>query len=92
MNEEMDSWGRNLEEFRRRLGNTAVKERVENMYFTYLFVLRAVMKAGPMLESVNYSTGCQEQDAHTKNLMQQLVTMCSHVKLPVHFLPVHLLL
>ena len=86
MNEETDSWGQNLEEFRRRLGNTAVKERVENMYFTYLFVLRAVMKAGPMLESVDYSTGCQEQDAHTKKLMQQLVSMCNRVKLSVQLL------
>lgn len=75
MNEETDSWGQNLEEFTRRLGNTAVKERVENMYFTYLFVLRAVLKAGPLLESVDYSTGCQEQDVHTKSLMQHLVSM-----------------
>lgn len=75
MNEETDSWGQNLEEFTRRLGNTAVKERVENMYFTYLFVLRAVLKAGPLLESVDYSTGCQDQDVHTKSLMQHLVSM-----------------
>lgn len=75
LNEETDSWGQNLEEFTRRLGNTAVKERVENMYFTYLFVLRAVLKAGPLLESVDYSTGCQDQDEHTKKLMQQLVSM-----------------
>ncbi|KAL3154147.1 hypothetical protein ABBQ32_013672 [Trebouxia sp. C0010 RCD-2024] len=74
MNEETDSWGQNLEEFTRRLGNTAVKERVENMYFTYLFVLRAVLKAGPLLESVDYSTGCQDQDVHTKSLMQHLVS------------------
>ena len=76
MNEETDSWGQNLEEFRQRLGNTAVKARVENMYFTYLFVLRAVMKAGPLLESIDYGTGCQEQDSHTKKLMQQLVSIC----------------
>lgn len=75
MNEEKDTWGPNLEEFRRRLGNTAVKQRVENMYFTYLFVLRAVMKAAPMLESVDYNTGCREQDASTKKLMQQLVSI-----------------
>ena len=75
MNEETDSWGHNLEEFTRRLGNSAVKERVENMYFTYLFVLRAVLKAGPLLESVDYSTGCQDQDEHTKKLMQQLVSL-----------------
>ena len=73
MDEETDTWGPNLEEFTKRLGNTEVKERVENMYFTYLFVLRAVMKAGPLLESIDYSTGCQEQDAQTRRLMQQVV-------------------
>ena len=76
--EASDTWGQSLEEFTQRLGNTAVKERVENMYFTYLFVLRAVMKAGPLLESVDYSTGFPEQDLHTKQLMQQLVGPSSH--------------
>lgn len=88
MDEETDTWGQNLEEFRQRLGNTAVKERVENMYFTYLFVLRAVMKAAPMLESVDYNTGCQEQDASTKKLMQQLVSICRSVKLRVQFVAI----
>lgn len=73
LDEETDTWGPNLEEFTQRLGNIAVKERVENMYFTYLFVLRAVMKAGPLLASIDYSTGCQGQDIETKRLMQQLV-------------------
>ena len=73
MDEETDTWGPNLEEFTQRLGNIAVKERVQNMYFTYLFVLRAVMKAGPLLASIDYSTGCQGQDTETKRLMQQLV-------------------
>ena len=73
MDEETDTWGPNVEEFTQRLGNIAVKERVENMYFTYLFVLRAVMKAGPLLASIDYSTGCQGQDTQTKRLMQQLV-------------------
>lgn len=77
IDEETDSWGPNLEEFTRRLGNTVVKERVENMYFTYLFVLRAVMKAGPLLESIDYSTGCAGQDAQTKHLMQQLVQIAN---------------
>ena len=73
LEESTDTWGPNLEEFTKRLGNAAVKERVENLYFTYLFVLRAVMKAGPLLESVDYTTGCAEQDDQTKRLMQQLV-------------------
>lgn len=69
-----ETWGQNLPEFVARLGNAAVKERIENMYFTYLFVLRAVMKAGPMLASVDYSTGCSQDDIETKQLMQKLVS------------------
>lgn len=79
LDEETDTWGPNLEEFTQRLGNIAVKERVENMYFTYLFVLRAVMKAGPLLASIDYSTGCQGQDTETKRLMQQLVGIANCV-------------
>lgn len=86
VDEEADTWAQNLEEFTQRLGNIAVKERVENMYFTYLFVLRAVMKAGPLLESIDYSTGCQDQDLHTKQLMQQLVTSSTCFPLSVQWL------
>lgn len=66
-------WGPNLPAFQERLGNEAVKERIENLYFAYLFVLRAVMKAGPLLESVSYSTGTPTEDARTFQLIQQLV-------------------
>jgi len=50
-----------------------VKDRIENLYFAYLFVLRAVMKAGPYLESAQYTTGVAEHDSHTLTLVQQLV-------------------
>jgi ERO1-like protein alpha len=50
-------WGPNLNEFHRRLGTAEVRDRVENLYFAYLFVLRAVMKAGPLLQTVPYDTG-----------------------------------
>ena len=51
----MGVWGPNIAEFERRLGNPGVKDRVENLYFAYLFVLRAVMKAGPLLEAYQVS-------------------------------------
>ena len=85
VDEDTDTWAQNLEEFTQRLGNTAVKERVENMYFTYLFVLRAVMKAGSLLESIDYSTGCQDQDLHTKELMQELVLSSTPCHLSVQW-------
>lgn len=43
-------WGPNLREFRRRLGNPDARGYVENLYFAYLFTLRAVQKAAPLLQ------------------------------------------
>jgi hypothetical protein len=39
-----------------------------------LFVLRAVMKAAPLLTSYDYNTGLPEEDAHTRQLITQLVS------------------
>lgn len=77
-------WGPHLPLFRERLGNDGVKERVENLYFTYLFVLRAIMKAGPLLSNVEYDTGMPEQDAHTLHLVKTLV---SAAPLPKSYMP-----
>lgn len=57
--------------------NTAFKpsnsDRVQNLYFAYLFVLRAVMKAAPVLTTFQYDTGLAAEDAHTQQLVTQLV-------------------
>ena len=50
-----------------------VRERVQNLYFAYLFVLRAVMKAGPVLERFAYTTGLPTEDALTARMIKQLV-------------------
>jgi hypothetical protein len=53
---------------------------VENLYFAYLFVLRAVLKAAPVLTSYEYNTGLADEDAATRQIMTQLVraalTLC----------------
>jgi ERO1-like protein alpha len=48
---------------------------VQNLYFAYLFVLRAVMKAAPLLTSYDYNTGLPEEDAHTRQLITRLVSV-----------------
>ena len=63
----------------RRLGNEGVKDRIENLYFAYLFVLRAVMKAGPYLESVQYTTGMADQDSRSLELVRKLVLFFSRL-------------
>lgn len=68
-------WGPNLALFEERLGNPGVKDRVENMYFTYLFVMRAIQKAGPMLDRLDYDTGMPAADQQTRELVHQLVRL-----------------
>ena len=51
-----------------------VRERVENLYFAYLFVLRAALKAAPLLEEIAYDTGFPLEDARTAELVRQLVS------------------
>eukprot|EP00798_Chlamydomonas_sp_ICE-L_P013399 gene13400-19250_t len=65
-------WGPSYTEFANRLGNEGVRYRVQNLYFAYLFVLRAVMKAGPLLENFSYVTGIAEEDAMAAQLIQEL--------------------
>ncbi len=50
-----------------------VRDRVENLYFAYLFVLRAVLKAGPLLESYRYTTGVEGEDRLASRLIRNLV-------------------
>lgn len=73
LDERADKWGPNLALFRERLGNEGVRERVENLYFAYLFVLRAALKAGPLLREAAYDTGSPLEDARTCELVRKLV-------------------
>ncbi|XP_057843852.2 endoplasmic reticulum oxidoreductin-2 isoform X2 [Cryptomeria japonica] len=57
------------------LNNRVLKypERVTNLYFTFLFVLRAVTKASDYLSQAEYSTGNPLEDKKTLLLVKQLV-------------------
>ncbi|CAM6049343.1 unnamed protein product [Sphagnum compactum] len=48
-------------------------ERVQNLYFTFLFVLRALTKAGAYLSQAEYSTGSDAEDQETQELVRRLV-------------------
>ncbi|KAJ8532257.1 hypothetical protein K7X08_012180 [Anisodus acutangulus] len=48
-------------------------DRVRNLYFTLLFVLRAVTKAKDYLEQAEYDTGNAEEDLKAQSLMRQLL-------------------
>ncbi|PKA65544.1 Endoplasmic oxidoreductin-1 [Apostasia shenzhenica] len=71
LDEATNLWGQNLELLYERVFRHP--DRVKNLYFTFLFVLRAVTKAADYLEQAEYNTGNPEEDLKTQSLVRQLV-------------------
>lgn len=71
LDEARNLWGRNLELMYDRV--LRYHDRVENLYFTFMFVLRAVTKASNYLEQAEYETGNLEEDLKAQSLMRQLL-------------------
>ncbi len=67
------TWGPNMKMFKWRFANPEARPYVENLYFAYLFVLRAVIKAAPVLEGFDFNTGMKQEDVRTQHLVKQLV-------------------
>lgn len=66
-----DSWGKNPALFVHRVGKH--KERLQNLYFTYLFVMRALGRYRHELLQYDYSTGNDEDDKRVEAILKQLV-------------------
>ncbi|KAL5771927.1 hypothetical protein ACOSQ2_011851 [Xanthoceras sorbifolium] len=71
LDEATNSWGENLTLLYDRV--LRYPDRVRNLYFTFLFVLRAVTKAADYLEQAEYETGNPTEDLKTQSLMKQLL-------------------
>ncbi|KAH1055852.1 hypothetical protein J1N35_033917 [Gossypium stocksii] len=71
IDEATDLWGHNVEIMYYRV--LQYPNRVESLYFTFLFVLRAVTKAAEYLEQAEYDTGNPTEDLKTQSLMKQLL-------------------
>ena len=67
------TWGENVPLFMRAVGSH--QDRLSNLYFTFLFTLRSVVKAGDYLASYKYDTGNSADDIVVKKLIRQLVGM-----------------
>ena len=52
-------------------------DRIKNLYFTFLFVVRAINKARGALLAVNFSTGNPFEDDITKEMVMQLTSSSS---------------
>jgi hypothetical protein len=64
-------WDNNIPLFVRAVGSHP--DRISNLYFTFLFVLRAVVKAGSTLTDFPFHTGNQEDDQLVRSLIKKLV-------------------
>lgn len=71
LDEATNLWGRNNKLLHDRI--LRYPDRVRNLYFTYLFVLRAVTKAADYLEYAEYDTGNPVEDLKTQSLVKQLL-------------------
>ncbi|MBA0720247.1 hypothetical protein Golax_007877 [Gossypium laxum] len=71
LDEATNLWGHNLDLMYNRV--LRYPNRVQNLYFTFLFVLRAVTKAADYLEQAEYDTGNPTEDLKTHSLMRQLL-------------------
>ncbi|AES65781.1 putative thiol oxidase [Medicago truncatula] len=71
LDEATNTWGQNLTLMYDRV--LQYPDRVRNLYFTFLFVLRAVTKAADYLEQAEYNTGNPNEDLKTESLIKQLL-------------------
>lgn len=66
-----DKWGVNPSLFVERVGKH--RERLQNLYFAYLFVMRAVSKYRHELLTYDYNTGNAVDDLRVKEILRQLL-------------------
>jgi len=68
-------WHPNLDCFMQKVSNHP--ERVKNIYFTYIFYLRAILKLGPYLNQETFCTGDQKEEKNISSLIQDIITIAS---------------
>lgn len=66
-------WAPNVEMFAWRLGRE--EKFLKNIYFTYLFLARAISKIRDVLITYPYDTGKADQDAKSKQLIEKMLTV-----------------
>ncbi|XP_050535670.1 ero1-like protein isoform X2 [Daktulosphaira vitifoliae] len=81
------TWGPNIEEFERKFGPQYTKgegtQWLRNLYFLFLVELRALQKAAPVLEQVEYYTGNDKEDEVTRFAVHNLLGIVK--QFPQHF-------
>eukprot|EP01129_Flabellula_baltica_P017051 TRINITY_DN9328_c0_g1_i1.p1 TRINITY_DN9328_c0_g1~~TRINITY_DN9328_c0_g1_i1.p1 ORF type:complete len:440 (+),score=83.00 TRINITY_DN9328_c0_g1_i1:90-1409(+) len=70
LDEENMIWGTNIEGLKERVGK--FPDRINNLYFAYTFVLRAVMKLSPYLSNYEYNSNFQNENERIKEIMGEI--------------------
>mmetsp|Transcript_10632 Transcript_10632/g.14563 ORF Transcript_10632/g.14563 Transcript_10632/m.14563 type:complete len:489 (+) Transcript_10632:32-1498(+) len=71
-------WDCNLDFFQHRILNHP--DRIKNLYFVFLFLVRAANKAAPILEEYDYDTGNPQESAEVRQLIKEFLNtklLCS---------------
>ncbi|XP_077293985.1 endoplasmic reticulum oxidoreductin-1-like protein [Arctopsyche grandis] len=80
-------WGPNLDEFQRRFDPSQTNGEgpnwLKNLYFVYLLEMRAIAKAGPYLDKIEYYTGNEADDAEVRAAVKNLLGVV--YSFPNHF-------
>ncbi|KAL7142488.1 hypothetical protein ABFS83_08G126300 [Erythranthe nasuta] len=71
LDEKINMWGQNQSLMYDRV--LKHPDRVRNLYFAFLFVLRSVTKAADYLEEADYDTGNPLEDLNTQLMMKKLL-------------------
>ena len=71
LDQETGEWRPNLACFITRIAEHP--ERLQNVYFNYVMMLRALTKAAPYLRDFDYTTGDKAVDAQTRSLVDGLL-------------------
>lgn len=66
LDESANMWGPNPALFVKRMADPDKCDHVRNLYFSYLFVLKAFARAAPALQQVHFYTGMLEEDSRTQ--------------------------
>eukprot|EP00892_Ulva_mutabilis_P007243 jgi/Ulvmu1/4891/UM020_0177.1 len=74
LDESANVWGPNFALFSERMADPGNCDHVRNLYFAYLFVLRAFARAAPALKQVHFFTGMVEEDVKTQALMGKILS------------------
>ncbi|KAH8828232.1 endoplasmic reticulum Oxidoreductin 1-domain-containing protein [Flagelloscypha sp. PMI_526] len=74
LNQRTGEWGPNLSCFLNRLSPSKYPERIPNIYFNTVLLLRAVARISPFLKMYDYcSSGTHEEDAATLAVLDKVV-------------------